>query len=195
MARMSSDEPATPAADGGTLPVTRFRPQKTHYLGVAFLALMAFIALGFEPRFFAWTPIPPIVYAAWIHRARTTVSDRGITAVYLLGRRRSLPWSRFRGVLFGKTGRAFAVSAEGADADRAERFALPAISFNSLPALAEASDGRIPDVLSSGLAAKDEQVEVHHRDGYSVLRDRGEVAARNLPTFEVKPTERPRAGE
>lgn len=187
---MSTDRPSTPSttaresASGsraGSAPgsartelgVTRFRPQKTNFFIAGFLVLLAIVAMGFSLWF---TPllIAPIIFIVWVMRVRTTISDRGITAVYLLRGRRSLPWDRFRGVLFDRGGSAYAVGhAEGSDADANDvKFTLPAISFNSLPALSEASGGRIPDPVTPARLADDEKVEVFDRDGNSVKRPR-----------------------
>lgn len=163
---MSTDRPTT-------LPTTRFRPQKTHFIAVAFLVFLAILAMGFEPLWFAPLLLVPLVYALWILRVRTTVSSRGITAVYLTGGRRSLPWNRFRGVLFDKRGKAFAV------ADDDAKFSLPAISFNSLPALSDATDGRIPDPVTPARLADEEKVEVFDRDGNSVKMTREEFDAQS----------------
>lgn len=167
---MSNDQPTA-------LHTTRFRPQKTHFLAVTFLVFLAIVAMGFS----LWLSpllLVPLAYALWILRVRTTVSSRGITAVYFLGGRRSLPWNRFRGVLFDKQGRAYAVgrSTDGAKDDDV-RFALPAITFNSLPALSEATDGRIPDPVTPARLADDEKVEVFDRDGKSVKMTREEYTA------------------
>ncbi|MBV7295148.1 PH domain-containing protein [Corynebacterium sp. TAE3-ERU12] len=178
-----------------TIPGGCFRPQRTHYLGVGFLLLMVIIGMGFSMTYFWWTLIFPLLYVVWIHRVRTTIDQRGITAVPLFGKRHFLPWSDFRGVLFSKSGMAYAVAKDGNDADKAERFRMPAISFNSLPSLSEATGGRIPDALSAGIAARDDMVEIHHSDGRSELRPRKEVEDKNIPTFEVKTTEIPRNGE
>ncbi len=166
---MSNDQPAE-------LPTTRFRPQKTHFMAVVFLVFLAFVAMGFS----LWlTPLllAPLVYALWIMRVRTTVSSRGITAVYFVGGHRSLPWERFRGILFDKRGRALAVGRSSEDSEDDDvRFALPAISFNSLPALSEATRGRIPDPVTPGRLADEEKVEVFDRDGNSVKMTRAEYA-------------------
>ncbi|WP_448851091.1 PH domain-containing protein [Corynebacterium sp. 335C] len=163
---MSSEKKVRGEADIAT---TRFRPQKTHYFGVAFLVLLVFIALGYDLLWFSWTVLLPIAYAVWIHRVRTEVGPRGISAVYLLRGTRTASWDEFRGVLFTKQGRAWAVKRDES------KFALPAISFNTMPALSEASGGRIPDPLTPALAAIDDMVEVYDKDGHSVLRPRSEA--------------------
>lgn len=151
------------------LPTTRFRPQKTHFIAVVFLLFLAVLAMGFTLWF---TPLllVPLIYSAWILRVRTTVSDRGITAVYLVSRRRSLPWDRFRGLQFDKQGRGYAVSTDD------ERFALPSITFNSLPALSDATNGRIPDPVTPARLADEEMVEVFDAEGRSRKMTREEYA-------------------
>lgn len=147
------------------IPVTRFRPLKTNLFIVAFILVLCIIAMGFHPLF-AFTLIFPILYTVWIFRVRTTLSPRGITAVYLFRGRRSVSWENFSGIFFDKGGRAFAVI----KGDKKDRFALPAITFNSLPELNEVSGGRIPDPVTPARAAEDEKIEVFSRDGYSVMK-------------------------
>ena len=50
------------------------------------------------------------------------------------------------------------------------------VTFNSLPELTEASQGRIPDALTAGHHAADEKVVVIHQDGRQVLTDKSDVA-------------------
>lgn len=141
----------------------RFRPVKTHLFIVAFMLVLCVIAIGFTP-WLAVTLLAPLIYTLWIFRVRTTVGPRGITAVYLMNKRRSVPWSDFAGLFFDKRGRAFAVT------KAKERVALPAISFNSLPELEEATGGMIPDPISPARMAENDKVEVFDRDGYSVMK-------------------------
>lgn len=155
----------------------RFRPQKTHLFIVAFMLVLCVIAIGFTP-WLAITLLAPLMYTLWIFRVRTTVGPRGITAVYLLSKRRSVSWSDFAGIFFDKGGRAFAVTKSK------ERIALPAVSFNSLPELQEATGGLIPDPISSARMAENDKVEVFDRDGYSVIKKASEVQAK----AQAKPT-------
>lgn len=148
----------------------RFRPQKTHLFIVAFMVVLCVIATGFTP-WLAVTFLAPLIYTLWIFRVRTTVGPRGITAVYLLSNRRSVPWSDFAGIFFNKGGRAFAVTKSD------ERIALPAITFNSLPELKEATGGMIPDPITSARMAENDKVEVFDRDGYSVMKKVSDVEA------------------
>lgn len=156
--------PTTPSRGTADLPETQFRPQKTHYLGVAFLLLLVAIALGYDALWFSWTVLLPLIYIAWINRVRTVVGPKGVGAYYLFTGSKFASWADFRGVLFSKQGRAFAVRGDKS------RFALPAVSFNTMPALSEASGGRIPDPLTPALSAIDDMVEVFDKDGHSVLR-------------------------
>lgn len=182
---MTTDRPSTPPQSatgsrtgsapesaGQGLGMTRFRPQKTNLFIAGFMALLAIVAIGFTP-WLAPLLLVPVVFVVWLLRVRTTVSDRGITAVYLLRGRRSLPWERFRGVLFDRGGKAYAVGhSAGSDAGADDvKFPLPAISFNSLPALSEASGGRIPDPITPAHAADDAKVKVFDRDGNLVKKE------------------------
>nr|WP_120491391.1 PH domain-containing protein [Corynebacterium lactis] len=162
---MTDSTPRTGGTDKLAIPTRRFRPLKTHLFIVAFMVVLCIIAIGFSP-WLAVTLIAPALYTVWIFRVRTTVGPRGITAVYLFAKRRSVPWSEFKGLFFNKGGRAFAVTTKD------ERVALPAISFNSLPELKEATDGLIPDPVTPAREAENNKVEVFDRDGYSVLKDK-----------------------
>ena len=55
--------------------------------------------------------------------------------------------------------------------------ALPAVTFNDLPALSEASRGRIPDALTAGREAADDMITIVRRDGSERLVTREEYAA------------------
>ena len=100
----------------------------------------------------------PLLIAPIIHRVmRTTISDRGITAVPLRGRR-SLPWI-VSAAFFDRGGSATPSATRKFGRRRQRRqFTLPAISFNSLPALSEMSGG-CPTCHPARLA-DDEKVEV-----------------------------------
>ena len=83
---------------------------------------------------------------------------------------RSLTWDDVAGVGFQRA-RAF-VNTRGED-----KLTLPGVTFNSLPRLAEASRGRIPDALTAGKEAADEKVVVIHRDGQQVMMSKDEFDA------------------
>ncbi len=159
---MSENQPAT------QIPLSRFRPLKTHFFIVAFILVLCVIAMGFD-WWFSFTLIVPAIYVLWILRVRTEVDSRGIRAVYLLKGTNFVAWQDFQGILFNKAGKGYAVDKK----DR--RFVLPAITFNSLPDLNRATKGRIPDPVTPARAAEDAKVEVFHRDGYSVMKTRDEI--------------------
>lgn len=192
---MSSETSPSAAAHDGSITPTRIRPQKIHYLGVAFLFLLVFIALGFSTPWLYWTPLVPLLYIVWIERVRTTISESGISATYLFRPEKFMSWDDFRGILFDKRGRGIAVSKDDEDPDKATRFALPAVSFNSLPELSKVTGGRIPDPITAGIDARDEQVEVFDREGYSVLKDKSEVDSTQVYTEHVKRPEAPGRSE
>lgn len=161
----------------------RFRPLKTHLFIVAFMLVLCIMAIGFTP-WLAVTLLAPAIYTLWVFRVRTTVGPRGITAVYLFNKRRSVSWSDFAGLFFDKRGRAFAVTKSK------ERIALPAISFNTLPQLKEATGGLIPDPITSARMAENDKVEVFDRDGYSVMKKADKVADKNTTVKAETQTER-----
>lgn len=147
-----------------------FRPERTHLLVGAIMTVIMLIPIGSAPLALGWTLIFPAAYLWWILRARTRVGAEGITARYAFRAARSASWDELAGV--GFTGpRAVARLEDGSE------FVLPAVTFNSIPALAEASGGRITDALSAAREAVDDMVTVTRADGTQRLVTREEFAA------------------
>lgn len=138
-------------------------------LFVAVLLFLMILVLG------STLPLPvyllflalPVVFFLWVLRTKTTVDARGITASPAFRAQSTVAWEDLAGVGFQGT-KAFAQRHDGT------KVALPAVSFNSLPLLEEASAGRIPDALGQGRAAVDEKVRVVNRDGEEVLMTESE---------------------
>ncbi|MCK7637868.1 PH domain-containing protein [Corynebacterium sp. P7202] len=170
---------ATTGGAAGTPPVTTtvFRPDRTHLLGAGLMLLTSLLTVGAAPQWLFWILALPFLYAYWTLRSRTTVNGDGITATYAFSRARSVDWADFSGIRFG-TGSSHARSHDGRE------FALPGISFNSVPDLAAASGGRIPDVIAAGRAAADDKVVVMRRDGHQVVKSREEAAREILAAQE-----------
>jgi hypothetical protein len=123
-----------------------FRLPRLAYLAVLFVlfgvAPLAFAGGGDEgspavlgPR--ATLLLIPVIVAAYIARTATIVSTDGIEVRALLGRRR-LSWQQVRGLSISGS-RIYAVVAEGA-------VRLPCVRIADLHALADLSDGRLPDM-------------------------------------------------
>ncbi|KQB83837.1 Low molecular weight protein antigen 6 [Corynebacterium oculi] len=149
---------------------TQFRPERFHFAVVIFMALIMLIPISHSPALLGGFFILPALYLWWLVRARTSVDSRGITAHYAFRGSRTVTWEDFEGIGF-KGSTSFARSRTG------EQFSLPAVSFNSLPALAQASGGRIPDALTVGREAVDDKVAIVRRNGERVLITREEYAA------------------
>lgn len=131
---------------------------------------IALMGILWAPKYLAWLLIIPAVLLAWVLVSSTTVSDNGISAKYLFRKNRLLGWDELTGLAF-KGATAYAVTTAG------DQVALPGVTFNDLPALAEASRGRITDVITSAQEAADGKYEVIDREGYKVLMDREEYEA------------------
>ena len=108
------------------------------YVGVLILLFcVAFAFFGWPPVLWVLFAIPAAV-ALWIERTRTTVSSGGLTLRTVFGTR-ALDWSQIRGLRIPKRGFVRAHLVDGSE------IALPAVSYDRLPHLVAASDGRIPD--------------------------------------------------
>ena len=146
---------------------SHFRPDRTHILAIALLSGIALIGIGWAPQYLAWLFIVPIVCIWWVLRSSTKVSDDGIDVSYAFRGDKSFSWDEIEGIGFQRFG-AF-VHAAGA------KHSLPGVTFNSLPKLAKASRGRIPDALTAGRKAAEDKVVVIHKDGRQVLMDKDEA--------------------
>ena len=158
MTSMSSDVESAP---------TVFRPDRAHLIGAAIMVLLSLMAVGMQPRLFFWIPVLPLLFIYWVLRAKTTVGSEGVSTRYAFSQPKSATWDDIEGVRFGGSKTCLHTVA-------GKEFALPGVTFNSLPALSEASQGRIPDALTAGLQAADDKVVVIHRDGRQVLKPKSE---------------------
>ncbi|WP_246388927.1 PH domain-containing protein [Corynebacterium incognita] len=151
-----------------------FRPDRTHILAIALLSGIALIGIGWAPKYLAWLFVVPILCIWWVVRSRTTVSDKGIDIAYGFRGDKHLDWEDVEGIGFQRSS-AFVQSGQ-------KKFSLPGVTFNSLPKLAEASRGRIPDALTAGREAANDKVVVIHRDGRQVLVDKDEFDSEHPAT-------------
>ena len=88
-----------------------------------------------------WTApllVIPVIASAMIVRLRTVADARTVTARTFLGSR-TVEWADIKGLRFVKGSWARAELTTG------ERLRLPAVTFATLPALAEVSGGRVPN--------------------------------------------------
>lgn len=146
-----------------------FAPDRTHILAIVLLAGIALISISWAPKYLGWLLVIPIAAVWWVIKSRTRVGENGIDITYAFRGGKHIDWQDFAGIGF-KRSHAFAATKTG------ENHTLPGITFNSLPKLADASRGRIPDALTAGQEAADEKVVVVHRDGQQVLLTKEEYA-------------------
>ncbi|HLR99440.1 PH domain-containing protein [Mycolicibacillus parakoreensis] len=107
------------------------------HLAVGFFALCLLAPVA------AWPPsapllLVPVAASIWIIRVRTVADPDGVTARTLLTSRR-VGWDDVDGLRFTKGSWARAHLTDGAE------LTLPAVTFATLPRLAEASAGRVPN--------------------------------------------------
>lgn len=129
------------------------------YLGCAFLLFAVSFPIFGWPAAFGWLVIAPIVAVAWVARVRTTVTPDGLEVRRLFGGR-SLAWSEITGFRFPGRGWARATLTDGGEVT------LPAVTFDRLPDIAQASGGRITDPYAAAAAADE---AAHHADTESNL--------------------------
>lgn len=147
-----------------------FKPTREHVLAIIIMTGIALMGILWAPKYLAWLLIFPAVWLAWVLSTSTTVGEEGISAKYLFRKNRALAWGDLQGLSF-KGVTAYAVTRDG------QEHPLPGVSFNDLPELAEASRGRITDVITSAHEAADGKYEVIDKDGYKVLMNREEYEA------------------
>lgn len=149
----------------------QFRPERTHLLAVLILTGIGVLAIGAEPLLLIPVILAAGLFTFWLLRVATVVDASGISLSYAFRTNRHVAWEDLAGVGF-RGARALATTKSG------EEYMMPGVSFNSLPRLSEASQGRIPDALTAGQQAADEKVTLIHRDGEQVLLTQEEYAAR-----------------
>lgn len=139
-----------------------FTPDRTHIFAAVLMAGIALIGISWAPLKLGWLLIFPIIFIVWVLTAKTRVDDSGIAVSYLFKKNMHLPWDQLRGIGFEGS------SAKVATVDGQE-YTLPGVTFNSLPDLAEASSGRIADVITQASEAADGMMEVTDQEGNSIL--------------------------
>ncbi|BBZ14659.1 PH domain-containing protein [Mycobacterium branderi] len=108
---------------------------------------VGFLTLGLLVPVLTWpltAPllVIPIMLSALIIRLRTVADEDGVTVRTLLGSR-SVRWEEIDGLRFEKSSWGRARLKAGGE------LRLPAVTFATLPLLAEASGGRVPNPYAS----------------------------------------------
>ncbi|MBV8928529.1 MAG: PH domain-containing protein [Mycobacteriaceae bacterium] len=104
---------------------------------------VGFFTIGLLAPVLAWPAtapllVIPVLLSAGIVRLRTVADAQTLTARTLLGSR-TVGWSDVAGLRFVKSSWARAQLRSG------EEIRLPAVTFATLPLLAQASDGQVPN--------------------------------------------------
>ena len=103
-----------------------------------FLALGLLVMITIFPTWGAVAMVLPILASAAIVRLRTVADRNSLTARTLLSSR-TISWDEVEGLRFDRSSWARAHLRDGSD------LMLPAVTFTTLPLLAEASHGRVPN--------------------------------------------------
>jgi hypothetical protein len=116
--------------------VIRISPTAHLAVGIFALGLLA-VVLG-NPAWLAPLFVIPVLLSAAIIRYRTVADSHGVTARTLLGSE-TIAWDDVAGLRFGKGSWALAQRKDGSE------LRLPAVTFATLPRLADVSGGRVPN--------------------------------------------------
>ncbi|WP_278263758.1 PH domain-containing protein [Nocardia sp. AG03] len=122
------------------------------YIGVLVLAFCVFFPFVGWPAGLWWLLLFPVIAIWWVVRTHTTVSESGLDLSTMVGKRH-LDWDQVKGVRIPKRGYVRARLSDDSEVK------LPAVGYDRLRELIEASGGRLPDVFAAAEAADAERVE------------------------------------
>ncbi|MBV7301106.1 PH domain-containing protein [Corynebacterium sp. TAE3-ERU2] len=145
--------------------VTTFRPDRSHILAAVIMILIALVGVAYQPLLLGWILLLPLIFIYYVLKSATLVGPAGITISPAFGSSTTVPWDNIDGVEFSGAKALLRTS-------DSQKHRMPGVTFNSLPKLEAASQGRIPDPITQGRDAAAEKVEVVHRDGRSELREK-----------------------
>lgn len=138
----SSHIPAAAEVTGGDTappgPKRVIRTTRLAFLGVVILALCVFFPIVGWPAGLFWLALIPIAVIVWILRTQTTVSPAGLDLRSMFSSRH-IDWEQVQGLSIPKRGYV------RAHLDDDTEVPLPAVSYDRLRDLVDASGGRIPD--------------------------------------------------
>ncbi|MCM6776569.1 PH domain-containing protein [Nocardia sp. CDC159] len=124
--------------------------------------------------FFGWPQVLwvlfviPIAAAVWVERTRTTVSESGLELRSMFGSRR-VDWEQIKGFRIPKRGFVRAHLVDDSEV------ALPAVSYDRLRALIEASNGRIPDLFGAAERAEEEKAAAERAEAEQATGEQAEA--------------------
>ncbi|MEV6275693.1 PH domain-containing protein [Nocardia sp. NPDC051832] len=144
----TSDEGS--ATGGSEAKVIRI-PQTT-YIGVVVLFFCVFFFFAGWPIGLWWLLLIPLAAVFWIERTHTKVSDAGLDLRTVFGKRH-IDWDELKGVSIPKRGYVRAHLTDDSEVK------LPAVGYDRLRALIDASEGRIPDLFAAAEEAEQQAYE------------------------------------
>ncbi|MFC6012919.1 PH domain-containing protein [Nocardia lasii] len=121
------------------------------YIGVLVLAFCVFFPFVGWPAALWWLLLLPVIAVWWVTRTSTTVSERGLDLSTMFGKRH-YDWAQVKGISIPKRGYVRARLVDDSEVK------LPAVGYDRLRELIEASGGRLPDVFASAEEAEAERV-------------------------------------
>ncbi|WP_332839134.1 PH domain-containing protein [Nocardia bovistercoris] len=163
MPPVESSHTAPEGSDTGSA-TTTIRVPRLALLGVVVLLLGVFFFVVGAPLLLGWLLVLPIAVAAWVLRTRTQVSESGLDLRTVFGSRH-VDWSQVKGLRIPKRG----FVRLHLDDDSEVR--LPAVGYERLRDLIDASDGRIPDPYAVA-GAEDHDSDDHHSDDHSTTAEK-----------------------
>ena len=137
MAAMASRRARDESTTNPTKPVVIRMSPMAHFAS-GFLALGLLVMITVFPTWGAVFMVLPILASVAIVRLRTVADRNTLTARTLFGSR-TVGWDEVDGLGFERTSWARAHLRDGS------QLLLPAVTFTTLPLLAEASGGRVPN--------------------------------------------------
>lgn len=135
---MMAPMPSRRAPDESITKPVVIRMSPMAHFASGFLALGLLVMITVFPTWGAVFMVLPIVASVAIVRLRT-VADRNTLTARTLVSSRTVGWDEVDGLRFDRTSWARARLRDGSD------MLLPAVTFATLPQLAEASGGRVPN--------------------------------------------------
>ncbi|WP_370465793.1 PH domain-containing protein [Nocardia sp. GTS18] len=121
------------------------------YIGVLVLAFCVFFAFVGWPIALWWLLLAPVIAVWWVMRTHTTVSDAGLDLSTMVSSKH-LDWAQVKGISIPKRGYIRARLVDDSEVK------LPAVGYDRLRELIEASEGRLPDVFAAAEEAEAERI-------------------------------------
>ncbi|WP_405147858.1 PH domain-containing protein [Nocardia salmonicida] len=159
-----------------------------HVIGVPRLAYIGVLVLAFCVFFpFVGWPVAlwplllaPVIAVWWVVRTHTTVSEAGLELSSMIGKKKHLDWARVKGISIPKRGYV------RARLDDDSEVKLPAVGYDRLRELIEASGGRLPDVFAAAEAAEAERLAAERATANAESDAKAEADAKAEPEPEPK---------